>query len=105
MTFRPVITCLLLVSLTNCNQKQPDTRQVAIDAMKSDQAQWLKDFQSRDVDKIVSHFSEDAIVVDKGGPPIRGREQAKRLYRGSPPIRPVLLHLLPCRSKLRVPAI
>jgi ketosteroid isomerase-like protein len=29
----------------------------------------------------VSHFSDDAIVIDKGAPPVKGREEAKNLYK------------------------
>ncbi len=78
-----VVTATLFVLSTSCApiSSRVEMRDAAIKAIKDDQTQWLKDFDSRDLDKIVSHFSEDAIVIDKGAPPVRGREEAKTLYR------------------------
>lgn len=78
-----VVTAALLVLATSCTpiSTRLDIHDADIKAIKDDQNQWLKDFDSRDLDKIVSHFSEDAIVIDKGAPPAKGREEAKKLYK------------------------
>jgi ketosteroid isomerase-like protein len=78
-----VVTAALLVFATSCTPapSRVDTHDADIKAIKDDQIQWLKDFDSRDLDKIVSHFSDDAIVIDKGAPPVKGREEAKKLYK------------------------
>ena len=73
----------LLAFTASCTKTQVSTQEADVKAIRDDQAQWLKDFQSRDLDKIVSHYSDDAIIVDDGGPPVRGREAAKNIYRAA----------------------
>ena len=57
-----------------------DTQAADRKAIEDDQAQWLADFHSRDVGKIVSHYSDDAVVIETGGPPVKGPQEAKKLY-------------------------
>jgi ketosteroid isomerase-like protein len=78
-----VATVLVLVFATSCTPSASNvgTHDADIKAIRDDQSQWLKDFDSRDLNKIVSHFSDDAIVIDKGAPPVKGREEAKNLYK------------------------
>jgi ketosteroid isomerase-like protein len=78
-----VVTAALFVFAMSCAPSSPSvgTQDADIKAIKDDQSQWLKDFDSRDLDKIVSHFSDDAIVIDKGAAPAKGREEAKKLYK------------------------
>jgi uncharacterized protein (TIGR02246 family) len=73
----------VLAFAVSCAQTQVSTHETDVKAIRADQARWLKDFQSKDLEKIVSHFSEDAIVIDKGRPPVIGREGAKDIYRDS----------------------
>jgi uncharacterized protein (TIGR02246 family) len=74
----------VLAFATNCTRTPVTSHEADVNAVQEDQAQWLKDFQSKDLDKIVSHFSDDAIIVDNGDPPVRGREAAKNIYRAFP---------------------
>jgi uncharacterized protein (TIGR02246 family) len=72
---------VVLAFATSCTRTQVTAREAGVNAVREDQAQWLKDFQSKDLDKIVSHFSDAAIIIDNGDPPVRGREAAKNIYR------------------------
>ena len=77
-----VATAMLLVLALSCAKtKQLDTHAADIKAIQADQAQWLTDFNSRDLNKIVSHFAASAIVIDRGVPPAKGPEEAKKLYK------------------------
>jgi uncharacterized protein (TIGR02246 family) len=77
------IIAALFAFTVSCTPRQVSTHDTDVKAIRDDQAQWLKDFQAKDLDKIVSHFSDDAIVIDNGKPPVKGREGAKTLYRDS----------------------
>ena len=59
------VTIVAVLVTTSCTSSAPKigTHDADIKAIKDDQSQWLKDFDSRDLDKIVSHFSYDAIVI------------------------------------------
>src|SRR5262249_53547049 len=80
----PVVAITLAVMCaTNCGQKstRSNVESVTILAIKDDQARWLKDFKSNDLDRIVSHLAADAIVIEEGVPVAHGPEQARSLYR------------------------
>jgi ketosteroid isomerase-like protein len=81
------IPCVLaaaasLIFATACVRpsRPVDTQAADRKAIADDQAQWLADFHSRDVEKIVSHYSDDAVVIDRGEPPAKGPQEAKKLY-------------------------
>ena len=76
-----VVTAMLLATSCTPTPSRVDTHDADIKAIQDDQTQWVKDFDSRDLDKIVSHYSDDAIVIDQGAPPLHGREEAKKLYK------------------------
>ena len=75
------VVCLsgFAVLVTSCSQAPAtvDTRDADIKALKDDVAQWLKDFAAKDVDKIVSHYTDDVIVANTGMTPVTGRDAAK----------------------------
>jgi ketosteroid isomerase-like protein len=78
-----VATAMLLMFATGCTHKpaQVDTHDADIRALEEDQAQWLKDFNSRSLNRIVSHFADDSIVIDRRVPPAKGRDEVKKLYK------------------------
>jgi uncharacterized protein (TIGR02246 family) len=63
----------LIVSLaTACNQTVD--RDAEAKAIQADEAQWVQDFASKDVEKIVSHYADDATFIVPGMPPISGKD-------------------------------
>jgi ketosteroid isomerase-like protein len=86
LVYKPIPCALAaatsLIFATACVRLSPPVDPQAADrkAIEEDQAQWLKDFHSRDVEKIVSHYSDDAVVIDSAAPPAKGPQEAKRLY-------------------------
>jgi ketosteroid isomerase-like protein len=51
-----------------------DTRDANIKSIQDGLAQWQKDFAAKDVDKLVSHCSDDWLFVNPGSPVVKGRE-------------------------------
>ena len=76
-----VTACAAL--LTSCGQAPAtvDTREADVKAIKDDLAQWQKDFAAKDVDKLVSHYPDDVLLINPGSAPIAGRESAKAAFR------------------------
>jgi uncharacterized protein (TIGR02246 family) len=66
----------LLALATSCNQApQPvDTHEADIQAVKDNEAQWNKDYQAKDLEKIVAHYTDDAVLIAPGTQPSIGKE-------------------------------
>jgi uncharacterized protein (TIGR02246 family) len=58
-----------------------DTHDADVKAIKDDLAQWQKDFNAKDVDKLASHYADDVLVVNPGSAVIKGREAGKAAYK------------------------
>ena len=43
-------------------------------AVRDNEAQWNKDWASKDADKILAHYSDDAMLMSPGSPPASGKE-------------------------------
>jgi len=74
----PFVSLVLL--LTGCSQAPlpaPDTREADVKAIKADGEQWQKDFAAKDADKLVSHYTDDVVVMNPGQPAIKGKEAAR----------------------------
>jgi uncharacterized protein (TIGR02246 family) len=71
-----VCTLLLSLSLGACKEKAPDT---AADekAIRDNEAAWVKDWQAKDPDKIVSHYSPDAVLLVANVPAMKGSDAIK----------------------------
>jgi uncharacterized protein (TIGR02246 family) len=71
-----ICTVGLLALLTSCTQapQSVDTHEADIQALKDNEAQWNKDFQAKDVEKLVTHYADDAVLISPGAPPSIGKE-------------------------------
>jgi uncharacterized protein (TIGR02246 family) len=70
-TFCAITTIAL--TMTACN-KTPDTHDADVLAIQDDEAQWNRDFASRDADKLAAHYADDAILMVPGSPATSGKE-------------------------------
>jgi uncharacterized protein (TIGR02246 family) len=78
-----ICTVGLLALVTSCTQApQPaDTHEADIRALKDNEAQWNKDFQARDVEKLVAHYTDDAVLMSPGAQPSIGREAIRSMLK------------------------
>jgi uncharacterized protein (TIGR02246 family) len=44
-----------------------------IAALKANEVRWNQDFKNKDLDKLVSHYAEDAVLMGPGGPAAMGK--------------------------------
>ncbi len=77
-----LIVCLALAALAaGCSSKPPapppDTRPADLQAVKDVEAAWLKDTATKDVDKYVSYFAEDASGLYPGAETLNGKAAIK----------------------------
>jgi uncharacterized protein (TIGR02246 family) len=80
-----LLACAGLFALTiACTPKTvtpPDTRQADIKAVKDLEAAWVKDAATKDVDKFLSYYSDDAAVLMPNEPAIVGIDNIKAALR------------------------
>jgi uncharacterized protein (TIGR02246 family) len=67
--------------LVGCNQAPPDTRQADVQVLKDNEAQWNQDYVSKDVDKLVAHYADDAVLMAPGMPPSSGKDAIRKVLQ------------------------
>ena len=76
--------CLLIFSSALACQQQasmPDTRAADEATLKATDEQWSKAASSGDVDKTVSFYSDDAIVMPPNSPSLTGKEPIRAMWQ------------------------
>jgi ketosteroid isomerase-like protein len=77
----PALASLFLI-LSGCSDSAPDTRAADTKAVKDVETQWNADFASKDVDKIVSHYTADGVVMAAGFPAAFTPDARKAMFKG-----------------------
>jgi uncharacterized protein (TIGR02246 family) len=76
---------IALLALAGCTQAPPpappDTRAADEKALKDDEAAWNKDWESKDIDKVVSHYAEDAALEIPNTPLLQKRDDIKNALK------------------------
>ena len=75
-----LVLFLLLFSLLTACQTQSDTRADETALRKLDD-EWSKAIGARDVDKAVSYYSDDAVVMPPNIPTLTGKEPIRTLWK------------------------
>ena len=52
----------------------PDTHDADVKAINDIEAQWNKDWASKDVEKIAANYADDAVLMTPGGDPMHGKD-------------------------------
>jgi ketosteroid isomerase-like protein len=70
-----LVTCVALPALlTSCSNAMPDTHDADVAALKDSEAAWVKDAATKDVEKFVAHYTDDASVLIPEAPIFTGKE-------------------------------
>jgi uncharacterized protein (TIGR02246 family) len=65
-------TTVIALMMTACNETA-DTHDADVKALKDIEAQWNRDFASKDPDKLVAHYADDAVLMSPGMPASSGK--------------------------------
>jgi uncharacterized protein (TIGR02246 family) len=74
------ITAMAL-TMTACNTN-PDTHDADVKAIQDNEAQWNSDYAAKDLDKIVSHYADDAVLMVPGTPSTSGKTAISASLKG-----------------------
>jgi uncharacterized protein (TIGR02246 family) len=77
-----VAAALAACSSPSSQSGQPaDTRAADADAIRAADAEWGKAMQAKDVDKSISFYAEDAILLGDKAPAMTGRENIRKEFQ------------------------
>ena len=64
-------TALTLTAVA-CNDD--DTHDADVKAVQANETQWVQDYAAKDTDKIVAHYTDDAVLMVPGTPATSGKD-------------------------------
>src|SRR6202035_1091129 len=70
-----LVTCVAFSALlTSCTNSTPDTHDADVSALKDTEAAWVKDAATKDLEKFVAHYTDDASVLIPDTPILTGKD-------------------------------
>ena len=72
---------LLTFALACQPQTPPDTKAADESALREWDAQWSKAAAAKDVDKTVSYYADDAMVLQPNGPMVTGKDAIRKIWK------------------------
>lgn len=85
MPIRVAFSAIALFVLAACTQAPPptppDTREADTKAIKDDESAWNKDWASKDVEKILSHYSDDAALEIPDMPILKTKDDMRKALK------------------------
>ncbi|HJP93649.1 MAG TPA: DUF4440 domain-containing protein [Pyrinomonadaceae bacterium] len=78
-----LLVLLLFVLLAACQtQSAQESRASDESALKTLDSEWSKAAGAKNVDKTVSYYSDDAMVLPPNSPPLTSKEQIRAMWKG-----------------------
>jgi uncharacterized protein (TIGR02246 family) len=71
----------LLALTAACTKPVSDARDASIAAVRAEEAQWVKDAATKDVEKFVSHYAESASLLLPNAPVINGKDAIRSGFK------------------------
>jgi len=72
---------IVALMLVGCAQAPPDTREADAQALRDNETQWNQDFVSKDFEKLVAHYADDAVLMSPGMPASSGKEAIRKTFK------------------------
>ena len=79
---RPIIAFLMFMVLTRCTENKIDTKSEGEKLMQISR-EWSKSAATDSVEKTISYWAEDAIVMSPGQPALKGKKAIREMVESS----------------------
>lgn len=81
---RKLITIIVITILVGCNQHNAkvDTKSEGEKIMQISRA-WSRSASANDIEKTLSYWADDAIVMPPGQPPLKGKKAIRQMIEGT----------------------
>lgn len=80
-----ILCSVAILALTACNHAPPtaaDTHDADVTSLRATEAQWVRDYAARDLDKLVAHYADDAVLMIPNVPAARGKDAIRKAVEG-----------------------
>ena len=77
----PVMCAALSALLTSCTNSAPDTHDADVSALKDNETVWVKDAATKDLEKFVAHYADDASVLLPDTPILTGKDAIRGVLK------------------------
>jgi len=75
-------TVLIVLATVSCNQTKVDKKAEGEKLMQLSN-EWSQSIATKDVDKMVSYWADDAFVMQEGQPPLKGKQAIRQMVEES----------------------
>ena len=73
---------LILTAIVGCNQQKGDVKAEGEKLMQISR-EWSQSASTRNIEKTVSYWAEDAVVMSAGQPPVKGKKAIRQMVEDS----------------------
>ena len=80
MKNKRVVLCSL-AALCLASYSQTSGRPADVQALKDTEARWNREFAAKDLEKLVSHYADNAVLMATGMPSSSGRDQIRKTVK------------------------
>lgn len=77
-----VIALLLLIGIAGCGENKIDTKTEGEHLMQVSR-EWSKLASTDSVEKILSYWADDAVIMSPGQPPVKGKKAIREMIEGT----------------------
>jgi len=77
-----ITTILFVLTIISCSQPHVDTKAEGEKVMQLSR-EWVRVASTRDVDKTVSYWADDAFLMSAGQPPLKGKQAIRQMVEES----------------------
>ena len=77
-----IATFLIILALVSCNQTKVDKKAEGEKVMQLSK-EWSQTISTKDVDKIVDYWADDAFVMQEGQAPLKGKQAIRQMVEES----------------------
>jgi ketosteroid isomerase-like protein len=83
MNTKPFLPVAILIFVVACTETKVDMKAEEAAILKADSTWSALSLESKDVDKIVSYWTDDAVVIPPGQPIVKGKEALRKFVEES----------------------
>jgi uncharacterized protein (TIGR02246 family) len=77
-----ITTILIVLATVSCNQTKVD-KEAEGDKVMQVSKEWSQIIATKDIDKIVSYWTDDAFLMQEGRPPLKGKQAIRQMVEES----------------------
>jgi len=79
---KSVLVILLITTIVSCQREKIDTKAEGEKLMQASR-EWSKAAEARDIEKTLTYWADDAVVISAGEPELKGKQAIRGMVEGS----------------------